>query len=243
MNRDFKGVWIPKEIWLSEKLTLQEKVFLAEIESLDNKEGCFASNKYFADFFGLSKNRCSEVIKSLENKGLVSIRYIINENNKSIDKRIINVFDKSSTPTREVEGSIRKDDKGYSRKGEGNNTSTNNTTNNTSTIYTIFEYWNQLDIIKHREFTQNRKSRINARLKSYSVDELKQAIDNYKKVLDSDEYFFTHKWSLELFMQPKNLERFTDESKLDSFKKTASIKTTKEYIPMSDRYDPGKDEF
>jgi len=37
MKRDFKGIWIPKEIWLNENLTLQEKVFLVEIESLDNE--------------------------------------------------------------------------------------------------------------------------------------------------------------------------------------------------------------
>lgn len=39
MNRDFKGVWIPKEIWLSTELTLQEKVMLVEIDSLDNEDG------------------------------------------------------------------------------------------------------------------------------------------------------------------------------------------------------------
>ena len=66
MEREFKGVWIPKEIWLNKELTIQEKSFIAEIDSLDNDEGCFASNDYFSNFFGLSKNRCSEIIKSLE---------------------------------------------------------------------------------------------------------------------------------------------------------------------------------
>jgi hypothetical protein len=37
-NRDFKGIWIPKEIWLSKDLTLQEKVFYVEIDSLDNEK-------------------------------------------------------------------------------------------------------------------------------------------------------------------------------------------------------------
>lgn len=57
MERAFKGVWIPANIWLSKNITLQEKVFLAEIDSLDNKDGCYASNSYFANFFGLSRNR------------------------------------------------------------------------------------------------------------------------------------------------------------------------------------------
>lgn len=68
MERAFKGIWIPAEIWLNKDLTLLEKVFLVEIDSLDNENGCFASNEYFSNFFGLSKNRCSEVIKSLEKK-------------------------------------------------------------------------------------------------------------------------------------------------------------------------------
>lgn len=71
-TRDFKGVWIPKEIWLNDSLTLQEKVFLAEIESLDNDEGCFATNEYFSQFFKISRVRVSEVIASLVRKGFIS---------------------------------------------------------------------------------------------------------------------------------------------------------------------------
>jgi len=64
-KRAFKGIWIPKKLWLDEKLTLQEKVFLAEIDSLDKGQGCYASNAYFAKFFGLSKKRVSFIINSL----------------------------------------------------------------------------------------------------------------------------------------------------------------------------------
>ena len=42
-ERDFKGVWIPKEIWLSADLSLTEKALFVEIHSLDNERGCFAS--------------------------------------------------------------------------------------------------------------------------------------------------------------------------------------------------------
>ena len=69
-ERDFKGIWIPKEVWLTEELTLQEKVFLVEIDSLDNEDGCWASNKYFADFFNVTTQRASQVINNLkENPG------------------------------------------------------------------------------------------------------------------------------------------------------------------------------
>ena len=89
MERDFKGVWISKEIWLSKDLTLQEKVFLVEICSLDNNEGCFASNGYFAEFFGISKTRVSLVIKSLVDKKYITSTMIYKEGSKQILKRVL----------------------------------------------------------------------------------------------------------------------------------------------------------
>lgn len=89
MNRDFKGVWIPREIWLAENLTMQEKVFLAEIDSLDNEQGCYANNEYFARFFGISKVRVSEVINSLVAKGWVKSTLISTQGNKRILKKVL----------------------------------------------------------------------------------------------------------------------------------------------------------
>ena len=129
MERAFKGIWIPKEIWLNENLTLLEKVFLVEIDSLDNEEGCYASNEYFSGFFKLSKNRCSEVIKSLEKKGLVKVSYKYKTNTKLIEKRIIKVLEKSSIGIRNSDEGIRNLDRGYSENLEDNNTVFNNTNN------------------------------------------------------------------------------------------------------------------
>jgi hypothetical protein len=82
--RNFKGVWIPKEIWLSKNLSLQEKVFLVEIDSLDQGDrGCYAGNEYFSKFFGLSLNRCSSIISSLHKKNFISL-YVNKESGKSI---------------------------------------------------------------------------------------------------------------------------------------------------------------
>jgi hypothetical protein len=72
-QRDFKGIWIPKEIWLSDKLSLMEKVLFVEIHSLDNERGCFASNRYFADFFGVSDRQIRTRIASLKRHGFVTV--------------------------------------------------------------------------------------------------------------------------------------------------------------------------
>lgn len=96
--RDFKGIWIPKEIWLSTDLSVLEKVFLAEIDSLDGAEGCFASNDYFAEFFGLSKDRCKDVISSLQKKGRIEV--ILNKVAQNKDRRIIRgVWAKTPRPS------------------------------------------------------------------------------------------------------------------------------------------------
>lgn len=92
MNQDraFRGIWIPKEIWLSKNLTLQQKVFLVEIDSLDKDDGCYATNEYFSEFFGLSTKRVSVVINSLVEKGLVKSQI-----NKTLgNKRILTISDR-----------------------------------------------------------------------------------------------------------------------------------------------------
>jgi len=123
MNRDFKGIWIPKEIWLSKDLTLQEKVFLVEIDSLDNKEGCFASNAYFAEFFDISKSRVSQVISSLKEKGFIKLDLIYN--GKEVEKRVLNILNRGS---KYPKGGIEKNAIGYLESCEDNNT-INNTIN------------------------------------------------------------------------------------------------------------------
>jgi len=82
-SRDFKGVWIPKEIWLSEQLSLMEKVLFVEINSLDNERGCFASNGYFAEFFGMSDRQIRTHIGSLRAKGFITVS-IQNRNERII---------------------------------------------------------------------------------------------------------------------------------------------------------------
>lgn len=146
MKRDFKGVWIPKEIWLSTDLKVMEKLILVEIDSLDNEEGCFASNEHFSKFFSLSKNRCSEIIKSLEKKGYISIDYIRQANNKAIEKRVIRCIRnidggirKTDRPLRNIDRPIRKTEGGYSENCEDNNTLSINTISNTRDIRDIVE--------------------------------------------------------------------------------------------------------
>lgn len=73
MNRDFKGVWIPKHIWLNNSLTWMQKLLLVEIDSLDEIDHCFASNAHFAEHLQLSASRISELIGQLLGLGYITI--------------------------------------------------------------------------------------------------------------------------------------------------------------------------
>ena len=170
MKREFKGVWIPAEIWLNENLTIMEKLFLVEIDSLNGEKGCYASNEHFSNFFSLSKNRCSEIIKSLESKGIITIEYEYEEKKKVIKKRTIRVF---GFPT----GGTRCIDRGYSENREENNTLSNNTIDNN--IYCqIIDYLNEKANKNYRSNISKNQRLIKARIKeNFTVEDFKKVID------------------------------------------------------------------
>lgn len=72
MERDFKGVWIPKEIWLDTRLNALDKVILTEIDSLDDGEnGCYATNQYLSEFCQCSVTKVSTAISKLQEYGYI----------------------------------------------------------------------------------------------------------------------------------------------------------------------------
>lgn len=91
IERDFKGIWIPKEVWETKSLTWIEKLFLTEINSLQKNGCCFASNDYFSSFFDLSKGRVSKIISSLYRKGAIGVKLVYKPGTKQVENRIISV--------------------------------------------------------------------------------------------------------------------------------------------------------
>ena len=190
MERAFKGIWIPKEIWLSEDLNIMEKLFLVEIDSLDNRDGCFASNDYFSKFFKLSKNRCSEIIKSLEEKKYILISYKYRPGTKQIEKRILRVTNKFLDVRKTEYIGIRKTDEvvGKSIRWSGN-TEDNNTpliihSNNSSSSEAGLKKNNLLSI---EELYKNNIGKVNQTIKEWlielsdviDIDLFKEAINRY----------------------------------------------------------------
>jgi hypothetical protein len=159
-QREFKGIWIPKEIWEDDNLTMAEKIFLVEINSLDNTEkGCYANNEYFSKFFKVSKNRVSEVINSLVEKGYLKSSIKEGEGNKRMLKTLYNFSGIGSTTkggevsNKTGRGSTTLDGEGLQEKGEHNNTINNplnnpisNTTHADALLWPTFEdFWEKYD--------------------------------------------------------------------------------------------------
>lgn len=117
-ERDFKGVWIPKVVWLDTRLNALDKVILTEIDSLDcGEKGCYASNKYIADFCQCSETKVSKSISLLIKLGYLYIQSF-DGRQRELKSRLANL---TSQPC--------KKDKAELQNMQESNTS-NNTTNN-----------------------------------------------------------------------------------------------------------------
>lgn len=135
MERKFKGVWIPADTWLDRNLSITEKVMMVEIGSLEtDARGCYASNAHFAEFFGLSISRVSEIISGLAAKGMLDVEQI-REGKRVIERRIRVVpveterrqdqsspFDKSNTPSENAANPFGKHVEPPSENTQGSNT-------------------------------------------------------------------------------------------------------------------------
>lgn len=73
----------------------------------------------------------------------------------------------------------------------------------------ILAFWNSLEIVKHRELTEDLQQTIAKSLKTHSKEEIIQAIRNYHMILTSDDYLWDYTWTLKEFLR-KGLEKFLD---------------------------------
>ena len=213
MQKNYYAI-IPANVRYDKDLTDGAKLLYGEITALCNERGyCWAGDSYFSELYGVSRSTIQRWFSQLEIKNYIRRKIKYQEGTRKIEHRYTYLCDNP----------IPKNETTPIPKNEtDNNTSINNTK---EYIYILFDYWNEKEIVKHRKSNQAMESHINARLQEYSVDELKKAIDNYSLVLQSDDYFWTHKWTLREFMKPANVTRFVDEADpLNNFKSNKKTK-------------------
>ena len=204
-NRGFKGIWIPASYWLDENLTDREILFLVEIDSLDiGEDGCFASNKHFSDFFGLTTSRCSQIIKGLKDKGYVEVEYEYGPN-KEILKRSMRVVNKLKPPIKYSKGGYLENAKGSNTSFSNTNIDKDNMSGKPSIPYLeIINYLNKQTGKSFRSSTQSSKRLIKARWnEGYRLEDFKKVIDN--KVTDWIGKTFDDGSPAENYLQPSTL--------------------------------------
>lgn len=133
MERDFKGVWIPKEIWLNEDLNWTEKLLLVEIDSLAKNGECFASNEHFAKFLRVGIRQVQNALTTLKEYGMITSYVLYREGTKQVEKRVITPHAKNyMTPCKKLHDPHEENNvTPHEKKCMDNNTSFINTITNT----------------------------------------------------------------------------------------------------------------
>ena len=105
---------IPADVRYS-NLKPNAKLLYGEITALSGKLGyCYATNNYFAELYGVSKNTISRWISDLNKLGFINIEVERNEKKQVIKRKI---------------GINQKDDRAIYKMSKENTTSVNNTSN------------------------------------------------------------------------------------------------------------------
>lgn len=92
MEEDIKANYyaiIPAYIRYNKELKFGERLMYGEITALSNKSGyCYASNKYFADLYGVSQSTISRWISHLAELNSIDVQIIRNEKKEIIERRL-----------------------------------------------------------------------------------------------------------------------------------------------------------
>ena len=73
----------------------------------------------------------------------------------------------------------------------------------------IFLHWTAQKVVLHKTLTGKMSTALRGALKTYTEEEICQAITNYAEIVHGAEYRWTYKWTLEDFLR-RGLEKFMD---------------------------------
>lgn len=200
---------IPANVRYDKSLTPSAKLLYGEITALCNVKGyCWASDKYFADLYGVSKTSIQNWVKNLADRGYIYREIVYKEGSKEILHRYIKLF---NTPTQEnLNNPIQE-------KLRDNNTSFNTTINNTNICSNEFErLWsmhpkkqgNKVTALKNYVKARSGK---NAVTYEFVEEALKKAISYWKTSQTETKFipmaatwFNQNRWNDELVSESSN---------------------------------------
>jgi hypothetical protein len=137
-NREFKGVWIPRDLYLNDELSWTDKLIIIEIDCFSrNGMPCFISNEHLCNHLKVSASTIEKSLKKTEDLGYISRSHeVIQGHNRRI-LRMVTVLNDESNPskttvtTRKKVRSQPSKTTAESRKKVRHNNTSMNTSNNT----------------------------------------------------------------------------------------------------------------
>lgn len=193
MERDFKGVFIPKEIWLNDGLSAIDKVILAEIDSFCQNGECFASNKHFADLCQCTERTVSNTITKLKQLGYIDEAGF--DGRKRVLRSNIHVVltnDEDDVFLGRLENFSRQNGKNFvaDTKNDTPNITINNTSKNTDKNI-MSGYETEFASLWEKYPRKSGKKKafshfVAARKSGVELEAIRIGLDNYIKYLDSN---------------------------------------------------------
>lgn len=157
---------IPADVRYDNELKDKAKLLYGEITSLSDKYGyCYASNKYFAELYGVTVTTISLLIKNLVEKGYIESEIKYKEGSKEILNRYLKII---------KGGYLNNFKEGYLKKVKDNNININNTSNN-KYIY--------MGTYKRIKLT---KDQYNKLIDDYGKDYINQIINRLDEYVESN---------------------------------------------------------
>lgn len=194
-KRNFEGIWIPKRLYQTNKFSPRTKFFIVEVKSLSKDGYCYAGDKHFSEFLGISERMVQNIIKELKEMEYIKTEYEYDGNTKAIIRRYLILTNKFYDEFYNEVGTEKKFNGGTEKKcGEKYNINTSNRYNSSSEMNdTDFD----VEIIQKTTALTNNKmiiNGINYYLETYkrktkqkhpdvSKTALKDIIDNIQIVL------------------------------------------------------------
>jgi DNA-binding MarR family transcriptional regulator len=214
-----KNFIIPRILFYLKDLTIMEKFLLTEIYHLDNKDGCFASNKRFASTLNIKIGSVTNMLMSLRKKGLIEyddekrtrtlhvtevakllfgdLHWLMEgasiEGWRDLHRLMDNNTTLNLTPKKDIgkESNRKGPDplKGLSQKIK-------------EQVMDVYDFWNSYKgdgFHSHNRLTHDMVLAITENLKHYTVEDMCIAITNYVTVIQDETCLLSHKWALATF--------------------------------------------
>lgn len=185
---------IPATVRYDSNLTANAKLLYGEITALSNQAGyCWASNKYFANLYGVSIESIKRYVRQLKESGYIRVE--VTTRGETTERRIYVLDDPGSkmTPPR-----VKNDPTPRVKNDPINNTSMN-TKSNKDIVGKVISYLNLKTAQSYRPTSKSTQRHINARIQEGF------ALEDFMAVIDAQNQEWGKDAKMRRYLRPETL--------------------------------------